>query len=465
VNPPSHGNPPLTSAATPATKGNIPTAAHPDSAGPHPPIDATHKTERVVALPNPVTNDKAPLSNRLKQLEKGHLSDITNMLSYSYSDANSFIVVPSTEEDDPHSSHQHQQNLSATPGDNKLEKELKKDQAQLDKLNHRRDYIYKKIARGLVKRGAAWGLYDNTNTHLVAAAILIPPVRQICQNTTQLRLEDPNINEGHAEHYMPLANLFSKKNPKQLLLLGPSLIKRIRLELRLFDTAMTIHQRPDVAFLYFFGDTKTSGHPAHADPNGPADKSLSQHPNPMPALAENEPQYSQSVSTLLEELGKRYPMQVNAQRYRDNQRFVLLLQNGFQEIDKVQGFHQRKEDAEAHAYAPGMGHKETHTHKGPDVVYESCFIALTKGIYPSLKSVENDVRGVVAQKEAQGVISNPTTVLPPASVPSTQPHTVDHPIRAPPTEGHHTVTDQHHTTVPSKQTHTTEHIVHDPLHS
>jgi len=66
------------------------------------------------------------------------------MLSYSYSDANSFIVLPSTEEDDPHSSHQHQQNLSATPGDNKLEKELKKDQAQLDKLNHRREYIYKK---------------------------------------------------------------------------------------------------------------------------------------------------------------------------------------------------------------------------------------------------------------------------------------------------------------------------------
>jgi len=152
----------------------------------------------------------------------------------------------------------------------------------------------------------------------------------------------------------------------------------------------------------------------------------------MPTLSQNEPQYSTSVSTLLEELGKRYPMQVNAQRYRDNQRFVLLLQNGFQEIDKVQGFHQRKGEAGAHAWAPIMGHKETHTSKGPDMVYESCFIALTKGVYPSLKNVENDVRGVIGQKEAQGVISNPTTVLPPAAVVGNQTQTVDNPVRAPP---------------------------------
>lgn len=232
---------------------------------------------------------------------------------------------------------------------------------------------------------------------------------------------------------------------------------------------MTIHQRPEVAFLYFFGDTKLSGHPTQADPNGPADQSLTQHSNPMHTLHANEPQYSHNVSTLLEELGKRFPMQVNAQRYRDNERFVLLLQNGFQEIDKIQGFHQRREEAGGHAAVvapPFEAHKETHKHKGPDVVYESCFIALTKGIYPSLKNVENDVRGVVPQKEAQGVISNPTTVLPPATVPSNHPQTVEHPVRAPPpTDGHHAVpAHQPHSTVPSKEPHTTEHVT-TPIHS
>jgi len=310
---------------------------------------------------------------------------------------------------------------------------VKKDQEHLDKLNSRRDYIFKKIARSLVKRNAAWGLYDPTNTHIVAAALMIPPSKEYHQNPNQLRLEDPNIDVGHADHYVPLAKLFTKKNPKQLILLGPALIKRIRIELRLFDTAMTVHQRPEVAFLYFFGDLKTEGHNAQ-DPNGPVDKSLTQHANPQNVLDQKEHFYSQNVSTLLEELGKRHPMQVTAQRYRDNQRFALLLQNGFQEIDKVQGFHQRKEEGEAHVWGPLIGHKETHHKEGPDMVYESCFLALTKGIYPSLKDVENDVRGVVQEKQTHGVITDPTTVLPPVCVPNTQTQTTDHPVRAPPSQ-------------------------------
>jgi len=193
------------------------------------------------------------------------------------------------------------------------------------------------------------------------------------------------------------------------------LIKRIRLELRLFDTAMTVHQRPDIAFLYFFGDLKTTGHNNVQDPSSPTDKSLTQNPNPMHVLSENEPKYSHNVSVLLEELGKRFPMQVNAQRYQDDQRFTLLLQNGFQEIDKVQGFHQRKSEAGGFVAGPS-GTKETHHQRGPDMVYESCFLTLTKGIYPSLKNVENDVRGIVPQKQTHGVISDPTTVLPPATV-------------------------------------------------
>jgi hypothetical protein len=452
--PPSHGNPPLTSAETPATKGNVPTTQHPSSAGPHPPIDATHHQEKIVTLPQPITGHSTVPSSRLKKLEKGHKSEITNMLSNSYSHANSFVVLPTTEEDDPHAAH-HQPHHTSTSGEKKLAHEVKKDQAELDKITHRRHYIFKKISSALIARGAAWGLYDNTNTHIVAAALLIPPAQEYHQNPDQLRLEDPHINEGHAKHYLPLARLFTKKNPKQLMLLGPSLIKRIRLELRLFDTAMTIHQRPDVAFLYFFGDLKTTGEDDNKDPSGPADKSLTQHTNPLPVLEDNEPKYSNNVSTLLEELGKRYPLQINALRYRDNQRFVLLLQNGFQEIDKVQGFHQRKSEGEAHVVGPIVGHKETHHKEGPDMIYESCFITLTRGIYPSLKNVENDVRGIVAQKEAHGIISDPTTVLPPATVPSRQTDTIEHPIRAPPP-----TSDSTHSTVPeSNQTNTNEHPV------
>jgi len=200
------------------------------------------------------------------------------------------------------------------------------------------------------------------------------------------------------------------------------LIKRIRLELRLFDTAMTIHQRPDVAFLYFFGDLKT-GNIMKNDPNGPADQSLIQDKNPMPVLDDNVTHRSQNMNTLLQELEKRFPMQVTAQRYRDNDRFLLLLQSGFQEIDKVQGFRQRGAEGDAHIIAPVIGTKQiAHAKQGPDFVYESCFITLAKGIYPSLKNVENDVRGIVPQKQAQGIISDPTTVMPPACVPNKIPN-------------------------------------------
>jgi len=58
-------------------------------------------------------------------------------------------------------------------------------------------------------------------------------------------------------------------------------------------------------------------------------------------------------------------------------------------------------------------------------VYESCFITLTKGFYPSLKNVENDVRGIVAQKQASGIISDPTTVIPPAHVTNKQPEATE----------------------------------------
>jgi hypothetical protein len=479
VPPPSHGNPPVTSADHPATKGNMPTSQHPAAAGPHPPMDATHHQEKVMNLPHPLSTNAAP-SNRLRRLERGNLSDITNMLSRSYSSANSFIVLPSTEEDDPHAAH-HQPHQTHTHGEQKLAHEVKKDQGDIDKLNSRRDYIFKKIGRALMKNGAAWGLYDATNTHLVASALLIPPAREYHQNPDQLRLEDPNINEGQASHYVPLAKLFTKKNPKQLLLLGPSLIKRIRLELRLFDTAMTVHQRPEVAFLYFFGDNKTTGQNDNKDPSDPAEKSLSQHPNPLPTLAQNEPQYSANVNTLLEELGKRYPIQVHAQRYRDNQRFVMLLQNGFQEIDKVQGFHQRRKEegvyAEGHILGiipPGHkeGHDGHHRKEGPDMVYESCFITLTRGIYPSLKNVENDVRGIVPQKEVHGVISDPTTVLPPVTVPSKQTDAPHHTVQAHPANTavpsnqtgttYPVSTHQPSSTVPSK---TTEHQVPPVLHS
>lgn len=172
VLPPSHGNPPLTSANQPATHANIPTPQHPAAAGPHPPLDATHHQEKVMNLPHPLSTNDAP-SSRLRKLDKGHLSDITNMLSHSYSSANSFIVLPSTEEDDPHAAH-HQSHHTQTHGEHKLAHEVKKDQADVDKLNSRRDYIFKKIGRALVKHGAAWGLYDSTNTHLVASALLIP---------------------------------------------------------------------------------------------------------------------------------------------------------------------------------------------------------------------------------------------------------------------------------------------------
>jgi hypothetical protein len=431
VMPPSHGYPAVSSTNDSATRGNLPTAQHPAAAGPHPPIDATHHQEKIVPLPNPHTSTGTP-SNRLRKLDRNHLSDIANMLSHSYSAANSFIVLPTTEEHDGHHPDDHSK-PSGNSNQEKLVKEVKKDQEDLDKLNSRRDYIFKKIARALVKRDAAWGLFDPTNDHVVAAALLIPPSREYHQNPNDLRLEDPKVNEGHADHYVTLANLFTKKNPKQLVQLGPSLIKRIRIELRLFDTAMTVHQRPEMAFLYFFGDLATAGHNSQ-DPNGPADKSLSQDPHAKNTLQHNEAHYSQNVSTLLEELGKRYPMQVTTQRYRDNQRFALLLQNGFQEIDKVQGFHQRREEGEAHVWAPFLGHKETHHKEGPDMVYESCFLTLTKGIYPSLKNVENDVRGVVEQKESHGVISDPTTVLPPATVPNKQTDVNEHPIRAPPSQ-------------------------------
>jgi hypothetical protein len=343
------------------------------------------------------------------------------MLSYSYSSPNSFIILPTTEEDDAHSLHQ-QKHGHADSSDTKLAKDLKKDQEQIEKLNNRSNYVLKKIARALVKRGGAWGLYDNNHSHLVAAALLIPPSREISQKPSELRLEDPNINEGHSDHYVPLAKLFTKKNPKQLVMLGPNLIKRIRLELRLFDTAMTIHQRPETAFLYFFGDLKTGQ--ISDDKSSTASQSLTQHQNPMHLLTENETLGSQNVNLLLEELGKRFPMQVNAQRYRDNNRFLMLLKNGFQEIDKVQGFHQRGAEAEAHVVAPGIGSKQiAHAREGPDLVYESCFITLTKGFYPSLKNVENDVRGIVPQKQASGIISDPTTVIPPAHVINKNPET------------------------------------------
>jgi len=419
----------VTSANEPATKGNVPTAQHPAAAGPHPPIDATHTQEKVINLPNNHTSNAVP-SNRLKLLDKGHVSDVSNMLSQSYSSANTFIVLPTTDEEDGHEPGEHT-GASGNHNEQKLVKQVKKDQENLDKLNSRRDYIFKKIARALVKRNAAWGLYDPTNTHVVATALMIPPTKEYHQNPNQLRLEDPNIDVGHADHYVPLAKIFTKKNPKQLLLLGPSLIKRIRIELRLFDTAMTIHQRPDMAFLYFFGDLKMSGHNAQ-DPNGPADKTLSQHPNPQNVLDQKEHFYSQNVSTLLEELGKKYPMQVTAQRYRDNERFALLLQNGFQEVDKVQGFHQRREEGEAHVWGPLIGHKETHHKEGPDMVYESCFLTLAKGIYPSLKDVENDVRGIVHEKQTHGIITDPTTVLPPICVPNKQTETNENATRAPP---------------------------------
>jgi hypothetical protein len=431
VNPPSCGNPPVTSEETPATKGNMQTECHPKAAGPHPPADATHKKETLVPLPNPISSSSTAPTNRLIKLEKAQLSEITKMLSYSYSGPNSLIVLPTTEDDDAHSLHQ-QQNTSTdttSTGETKLAKDLKKEQHQLEKLNHRRDYIFKKIARALMKRGEAWGLYDNTHTHIVAAALMIPPACGSSQNPNELRLEDPNINVGRADHYLPLAKIFTKKNPKQMLMFGPSLIKRIRLELRLFDTAMTIHQRPDCSFLYFFGDVKLG---QNSDSHGTANQSKIQHENPMPVLAENDTFGSNNVNILLEELGRRYPMQVIAQRYRDDRRFLMLLQNGFQEIDKVQGFHQRGAEGEAHVYAPGVGSKQiAHGREGPDLIYESCFITLIKGFYPSLKNVENDLRGIVAQKQADGIISDPTTVLPPAHLPNKHPETTET-IRPPP---------------------------------
>jgi len=123
----------------------------------------------------------------------------------------------------------------------------------------------------------------------------------------------------------------------------------------------------------------------------------------------------------MKELWNRYPMMVCAERYRDNQRFTLLLQNGFQEIDKVQGFHWRVGEKEKKMEKVGVTKegvtKETVMREeegGHEGVYESCFLTLMRGVYPSLKNVENDVRGIVPQKQVGGVISDPTTVIPPA---------------------------------------------------
>jgi hypothetical protein len=412
VPPPSHGNPAVTSAGV-TGPGNVATSSHPAAAGPHPPVDATHNTEKVIPVPNAPVSGTAP-SNRLKQLERGELTILTDMLQHSYSNKDTFIVIPTTEEDDPHHPH-HQAHNTQTSGDKALAKDVKKDQENLDKLKNRSNYVFKKIARALLKRNAAWGLHDHDHSHIVAAALFVPPARNPSQNANQLRLEDPKINEGQASHYVPLAKLFTKKNPKQLVLLGPSLIKRVRLELRLFDTAMTVHQRPDVGFLYFFGDLKTGLN--NRDSSGPADQALTQHQNPQAVIAGNTDLQNHHANTLLQELGKQYPMQVTAERYRDNKRFLMLLQNGFQEIDKVQGFRERYAEGEAKVIAPGIGEKKVaHGEKGPDHVYESCFLSLVRGIYPSLKNEENDVRGVVAQKQADGVISDPKTVLPPAHV-------------------------------------------------
>jgi len=190
---------------------------------------------------------------------------------------------------------------------------------------------------------------------------------------------------------------------------------------------MTIHQRPDIAFLYFFGDIQD---PKHSDT--PVEKSLTPNPNPIPALAAIGNEQSPNSLMLLEELGKLFPMQVTAQRYRDNHRFDLLIKNGFQEIDRVQGFHQRKTGSYAKIVGPLVGSKEEVREGDHDMMYESCFISLTRGFYPSLKHVENDLRGIVHQKQTHGVISDPSTVLPPASIPSTKPDPVSHPIRAPP---------------------------------
>jgi len=399
--PPSRGQPPLTSADQPASTSNVKTSLHPPSAGPHPPTDATHQTEQTVPIPTPsgeIDTSSSSKNTFVQRLNSSHLTQVKRMLSTTYSDTNSFIIIPTTETDE--TIHENQNPSVA--------KELKEDQKHLDNFPQRREYVFKKIAKTLLKKEAGWGLFDMNQSRLLAAALVIPPARDPGMNPSELKLERPEKDVGGSSHYVPLANLFTKKNPKQLLLLGPRLIKRIRTELRLFDTAMTVHQRPDIGFLYFFGDVRMEGCDEKA---GTTEQSLVQpvNVNPVERMEEEETKKLMPVNILMKELWNRYPMMICAERYRDNKRFKLLLQNGFQEIDKVQGFHWRAGEKEKRKEKEGVMKEEGH-----EGVYESCFLSLMRGVYPSLKSVENDLRGVVPQKEVGGVISDPTTVIPPA---------------------------------------------------